>query len=384
MAGLRMISADSHFIEPPDLWTSRIDKQFAERAPRVVNGEQGAIFMAPGMRPFAVGGTFSAGASGAELNAFAKKTNAAARPSGGDPGERIKDQEIDGVQAEVLYTTLGMALFSLADIELQQACFKVYNDWAAEFCAYDRQRLLAIALIPLEDVAEGVKELRRAAALGLAGAMICGAPTPDKPYNSPIYDPFWSAAQDLDIPVSLHLVTGRRVPKPRKEGVDAQPITAGEEPKVLSQSFSRAYMLALQEIQRTFIDIILGGVMERFPRLKVVSAENDTGWLPHFLFRLDHAFEKFGPMSPEQRLSMKPSEYARRQLWATFQDDPVGPTTYKFFGEDSYMWASDFPHSDCTWPHSRAVVERDFAGVPAEVKQKIVFSNAAKLYRLPL
>ncbi len=380
----RMISADSHFTEPPDLWTVRIDRKFADRAPRVVNDHRGAILLAPGLRPFAVGGAFSHGASGEVLKEFATKTYADARPSGWDPVERIKDQDVDGVEAEVLYTTLGMTLFSLPDVELLQACFKTYNDWAAEFCSYNPKRLTAVALIALEDIEEGVRELRRCAKLGLKSAMICGAPTADKPYHSRIYDPFWAAAQELSMPISLHLVTGRKVPKQRDSAAAGEMPAQDAAPKVLSKNFSRSYMTALHEIQCTFIDIILGGVLERFPTLKIVSAENDTGWWPHFLYRLDHAFEKFGPMSDGSPLSLKPSEYVRRQLWATFQDDPVGPTTYQFFGEDNYMWASDFPHSDCTWPHSREVVERDFAGVPAEVKEKIVYGNAARLYGIGL
>jgi len=384
MASPRMISADSHFTEPPDLWTGRIDKKFADRAPHVVNNENGAVLLAPGLRPFAVGGTFSHGASGEVLKEFATKTYAAARPSGWDPVERIKDQEVDGVEAEVLYTTLGMALFSLPDVELLQACFRSYNDWAAEFCSYNPKRLTAVALISLEEVEEGVQELRRCAKLGLKGAMICGAPTPERPYHSRIYDPFWAAAQELGAPISLHLVTGRKVPKTRDAKAASAMPSEQTAPRVLSKNFSRAYMTALHEIQCTFIDIILGGVLERFPQLKIVSAENDTGWLPHFLYRLDHAFEKFGAISDGTPLTLKPSEYVHRQLWATFQDDPVGPTTYKFFGEDNYMWASDFPHSDCTWPHSREVVERDFAGVPAEVKDKIIYRNAARLYGIGL
>jgi len=114
-----------------------------------------------------------------------------------------------------------------------------------------------------------------------------------------------------------------------------------------------------------------------------VSAENDTGWLPHYMYRLDHAFEKWGVQMAEP-LEMKPSEYIRRQLWATFQDDPIGPMTWRFFGEDNYMWASDFPHTDSTWPHSREVIERNFAGVPKKVMRKITCGNAAKLYGIRL
>lgn len=122
-------------------------------------------------------------------------------------------------------------------------------------------------------------------------------------------------------------------------------------------------------------------MLERFPKLKIVSAENDVGWLPHYMYRLDHGFEKFGAMM-EVPLSMKPSDFIRRQLYATFQDDPVGPAAYKLFGAGNYMWASDFPHTDSTWPESHKVVERDFAGVPDDVRRKIVFENAVALYHI--
>ena len=128
-------------------------------------------------------------------------------------------------------------------------------------------------------------------------------------------------------------------------------------------------MNMIHEVQRSFTDIILGGVMMRFPKFKLVSAENDTGWLPHYMYRLDHAFEKWGVQMAEP-LEMKPSEYIRRQLWATFQDDPVGPMTWQFFGRDNYMWASDFPHTDSTWPHSQEVIAKNFAGIPEEVTRK--------------
>jgi predicted TIM-barrel fold metal-dependent hydrolase len=142
-------------------------------------------------------------------------------------------------------------------------------------------------------------------------------------------------------------------------------------------------MNILHEVQRSLTDIISGGVLMRFPRLRLVSAENDAGWIPHYMYRLDHAFEKFGVMMREP-LDMKPSEYIRRNLWATFQDDPIGPMLFRFFGEDNFMWASDFPHTDSTWPHSLKVIERDFEQVPDGVKQKIIRDNAAKLYRIPL
>jgi uncharacterized protein len=129
--------------------------------------------------------------------------------------------------------------------------------------------------------------------------------------------------------------------------------------------------------------MIVGHVFDRFTRLKMVSAENDCGWVPHFMYRQDHFFHKY-TSSEDKLLEMKPSDYIRRHFWATFQDDIVGPMTYRYFGEDNYMWASDFPHGDSTWPNSRKVVEQDSDGVPQTITQKIVHSNVVKLYKMDL
>ncbi len=376
MPSLRVVSADSHMMEPPDLWTLALEKKYGDRTPQVKKTSKGFLFVAPGVRPFAVAGGFGAGRSGKELKEHLTHGYEAARPGGWDPVERIKDQEIDGVEAEVLYTTLGMPLFGLDDSELQRNCFAVYNDWVAEFCSHSPKRLHAIALISLEDIGAGVKELERCAKNGLKGAMIWGSAPADRPYYSPVYDPFWAAAQDLKMPLSLHVITAKdQAPGPKP---------APEQRVPGHIATMRGYMSLIHEVQRSLTDIIVSGILERFPRLLIVSAENDTGWLPHFMYRLDHAFEKFSGLNDEQPLKMKPSDYVRRQMWATFQDDPTGPSGYRSFGENNYMWASDFPHTDSTWPHSREVIAKDFSGVPENVTAKIVFENANQLYRMGL
>jgi predicted TIM-barrel fold metal-dependent hydrolase len=383
MAAQHVISADSHMMEPANLWVDRLDQKFQDRAPRVIRkeGKGGFVFVGPGLPPFPVAGGFAAGRSGEELKEFLGQANQgvgyeAARPSGWDPVERIKDQDVDGVHAEVLYTTLGMTLFGLHDADLQRACFKAYNDWLSEFCSHNPKRLIGAALISLEDIGEGTKELQRVAKNGLRGAMIWGAPPRERPYTSREYDPFWEAAQDLKMPLSLHVITGKKPPKSEEERDKVR-----MEPR--DPSFVRGYMNLIHEVQRSLTDIIFGGVMMRFPRIKIVSAENDTGWIPHYMYRLDHAFEKFGALMKEP-LDMKPSEYVRRNLWATFQDDPIGPMLFRYFGEDNFMWASDFPHTDSTWPNSLKVIEQGFEGVPLAVKRKIICDNAAKLYHIDL
>src|ERR1700736_6855138 len=155
---MRVISAASHMMEPADLWETRLDNKFRDRAPKVIKSESGKgyLFIAPGVRPFPVAGGFGIGKSGEELKEHLKKGYEAARPSGWDPAERLKDQDVDGVEAEVLYATLGMPLFNLNDAELQRACFRIYNGWLAEFCSYNPKRLIGLALISLEDIGEGV------------------------------------------------------------------------------------------------------------------------------------------------------------------------------------------------------------------------------------
>ncbi|MEE9149185.1 MAG: amidohydrolase family protein [Candidatus Tectomicrobia bacterium] len=202
---------------------------------------------------------------------------------------------------------MNVQLFGIQDKALQEACFRAYNDWLAEFVSYDPSRFVGLGLICLMDVPDGVKELQRCAKKGLKGAMIWASPPEDHDHGDPIYDPFWAAAQDLNMPLSLHILTGR-----------AQ--ESRGDPR--STRIAR-YMSLPHEVQRAISTMISCGVLERFPGLKIVSSENDIGWVPHFLARLDHAFKKFRYLDGSE-LKMLPSEYFQRQIWATFQDDRVG------------------------------------------------------------
>jgi predicted TIM-barrel fold metal-dependent hydrolase len=256
-----------------------------------------------------------------------------------------------------------MRLFGLPDSDLQRACFRAYNEWVAEFAAYCPQRLVALAMVSLTDALDAAHELERAAKLGAAGAIIWGAPPVGQPpYADACYDPLWQAATDLGMPVSLHC------------------ITSGS-PRVASDSAYVQYLDVIHDVQRSLAEIVCGGVLERFPALTIVSVENDCGWLPHFMFRLDHAHEKFGKYATRP-LAMPPSDYIRRQVYATFQDDATAPLALAAAGEDRLMWASDYPHVDSTWPNSRAAIERVLAGVPEATVTKIVADNAARLYHV--
>jgi predicted TIM-barrel fold metal-dependent hydrolase len=363
----KIIDADAHMCELPNLWVERIDRQFRERAPRVVkdpHGKKGSFFVCENLPPMRVSGAFAAGQT------FDKKFLEAgiedALPGGWDPAERLKDMERDGVEAAVLYTTFGFVLFQIEDAALQEACFRVYNDWLAEFCSYAPKQLAGLALIPLFDVERGRQELERCRKMGLRGALIWASPPETQPYSAAVYDPFWATAQDLEMPLSLHLATGRR-----------------KESKIDESNMAEFWVNLVarpHEIQHSLLMLIFSGVLERFPRLKFVSAENDIAWVPHVLERADKYHRRL-KQGYNVALSLKPSEYFRRQLYATFIDDPMGLKTYQLTGSaDNFMWSTDYPHQASTWPRSQEVLARDFQGLPEDDKRKIVRDNAAKLY----
>jgi len=331
-----IISADSHVTEPVDLWATRVPAPHREQAPR--------------FDPPRIGDGF--GVAG-----------------GNDPRERIKEMEIDGVSAEVLYPTLGLKLFGLDDAGLQEACFRVYNDWLVEYCRVAPKRLVGIPTIPVYDVERGIKELERCLKAGLKGALIWQAPHPDIPLHSSHYDRFWAAAQDLGAPVNLHILTGHNYSKNRSEGSP--------------ENYRGSVNFKLFDAVNALFDLIFYGVLERFPRLKVVIVENEIGWIPFLLQQWDYYYRRFGKVRPVP-ITMEPSAYFYRQVYATFFNDAVGAHNFSRWGVDNYMWSNDFPHGNSTWPKSREVIERDLGHLPAEMRAKLLCTNVAKLYDMDI
>jgi predicted TIM-barrel fold metal-dependent hydrolase len=368
MTTYKLISADSHVSEPTDLWVERVEKRYRDRAPRLVENPkdpQGAYFYYENCPLHPIGIGLGAGKSPEELAQFLTRgTYADARPGGWDPAERLKDNELDGVEADVLYTTLGFRIFWLKDAGLQQDCFRVYNDWLAAYCSYAPKQMAGLAMICLYDPKAGAQELERCAKLGLKGAMIWCSPPPEQPYSSTMYDPFWAAAQEMRMPVSLHSVTGMG----RESQWD------------VGDRYMRATILS-HEVERSFSVLIFSGVLDRFPELQVVSAENNCGWLPYYLQRMDRTFER-GRYAAGFKIQLKPSEYFRRQMHCTYIDDYVGVANRHFVGVDRMMWSSDYPHQASSWPHSQDVVARDFKDASPEDRFKITRGNVAKLYGL--
>src|SRR6202040_3170282 len=274
MADKPLISADSHFVEPPKMWAERLDARFRDRAPRAVKleGKPGEYLACEDMAPAPIAAFFSAGIPAAEMPEFMKRGFDEAPKAVHDPAERIKDQDRDGVAAEVIYTSMGMPLFGLADAEFRAACFRAFNDWATDYCGYDLKRLIPLGLITLEDIPAAIAELARIKRRGMAGAMIWGEAPPDRPYSHPDYDPLWAAAQDLDMSLSLHILTGAKC--------TGGPASGGLNSNMKGVEFMTALISMVHPVERSLTAFVCGGVVERFPRLKIVSAETTSPGYP--------------------------------------------------------------------------------------------------------
>jgi len=373
MSEYPLFDADSHVSEPLNLWQERLPAKYRDKAPRMLKeheGKPGAWWLIEeGREPHNVILGFGANKTLEELQQFLKGFSYAGAHRGGwDPAQRVKDMDQDGVTGDVLYTTLGFRMFWIRDAGFQRACFQVYNDWLAEFCSYSPKRLKGLGLISLYDPKQGAEDLEDCAKKGLAGGLIWASPPDELPFYSKVYDSFWTAAQELRMPLSLHEFAGFE--------------------RIYWESTAEkrtvANAVASHEVETTFATFILSGILERFPRLKIISAELNCGWLAYFLHRMDRAFDSRGVRlqgSPfPTKLTMKPSEYFRRQLFATFIDDPYGLAHRDEIGVDNLLWSSDFPHSATFWPHSREKIAEDFQGIGEEDKRKILSENVAKLY----
>ena len=247
----RIISSDDHVFEPPDLWTSRIEARYRDRAPRMFHRDEDNTdwWICDGVKGSGSGtggGSVGARFEDPEKLAFAASFEGV-RPGGYIPEDHIKDMDIDGIDVSIMYPTQGLLLYSVKDGELLNAVFATYNNWIAEFCSAYPSRLRGVAMLNIDDVQLGVREMERCAKLGLVGTMISVYPTEDRAYDSPEYEPLWAAAQDLRMPLSLHLGTNRAGPN------DAFVDTEGDRGRLLHQRGSLGANVPLpHDLQRCF------------------------------------------------------------------------------------------------------------------------------------
>ena len=370
----KLLSSDSHVVEPPDLWNKGIEAKYRDKAPRVITDDEGFArwYVDEDLPIGSVGAAANAGQRFEDPDQITFEGRyEEVRKGAYDPDARLEDLQTDGVEGEVIYPTIGARLFTILESELLSASFRASNDWMAEFCKSHPSTYKGIALVNLDDVEGGVEELKRSAGMGLSSAMIATYPIEEKPYGHSMYEPFWVAAQDLEMPISLHVASNR--PGPGQLKIFTTNADDGD-----SASFSVTYDYW---VKRSLASMIFAGVFERYPRLKVISVEHELSWAPHFLKMMDFYYRDLGQVAPYRfNDDLLPSDFFHSNVYMSFQDDQIGVMLRSTIGVDNIMWGSDFPHIGSTWPRSHEIIEKIMEGVPPNESRRMVRDNVAALF----
>ena len=366
---MRYYSCDSHVVEPASVFDG-LDKVFGSRAPRIdrIPGKGEFIVLPKGIR-IPVGRLGIAGhrLDDPETTALIARGYAGLNPGVLDPTARLGEQLIDGIVGEVMYPSLNMFSFAGLEDDVKAAVFERHNDYIVDYCSVAPERLVGIGCLPIPDVDAAIIEIERASRRGVRGFMVPAHVDPARPYHHPDYERFWDAVEATGAPLTLHIFTG------------TDWLTGLAEHWGQPGSTIKGYTLAHTSPANTLIDLICGGVFERHPQLRVVISEFETGWVSHFLRRLDHAIYRT-PKHAVDYLTMKPSDYFRRNVSITFEDDAEGIATRAGIGVPNLCWGNDYPHHDSIWPHSMPILEKIMAGVDAAEVERMCFSNAVELY----
>ena len=356
-----MVSTDSHANEPPDLWATRLPEKYRERAPRVVTDENGVQWRyCEGYRPDRV-----------RIMSFEGEDWVRSQ-AGADPEGRIRDNEGDGIDAEIIFPNKGLAMWATPDPVFANAQCRVWNDWAWEQFGAWPEKMVPVAAIATGDLDGTLAEIERCAALGYKALTL-----PCKPiwgghdvdhvnYNLPHFDPLWALVEETGMPITFHVSTGRDPRASRGNG--------GAVINYVTHSLSPTI--------EPVANLCASGVLVRFPKIRFATIEAGIGWVPWLLDAMDEAYRKHH-MWVRPKLQGLPSDYYRQHGYATFQEDPAGLALAKDWGlTGNFMWANDYPHHEGTWPHSGEAIERTMGGLDEADRAKILGLNAAKLFGL--
>ena len=375
----QVISADDHVVEPADVFTRRVPARWHDQIPHIEQIDGKDLWVVEGK---VVGRIFSK--AGVPFSEWSELRDEARydtiRPGGYDPVERLKDYDIDGVDAGVLFPNpvvgfAGDPLYSVKDPQVRLACIQAYNDWLVEdFCGVNPERLIALCVLPSWDVELAVAEAQRSVKKGHRGIVFAGAMDVfgQQPTWDPYWDPLWAAVQDLDVVLCFHQIsaamdrpTAKELPPPELSGIIAARV-----------------VWHICTLVPVLPEILFSGMLDRFPRLKVFLAEGGVGWIPFVLSQSDFVWERNRHWA-EPKLKMPPSEYWRRQCAAGFWSEPISPFLVEYLGADTILWEGDYPHTILTWPDSLHHIDKSLAQIPdVTARRKITAENAIRLFNL--
>jgi predicted TIM-barrel fold metal-dependent hydrolase len=371
-----IIDCDTHITEPRDVWTSRVPARYLDHVPHVVRNDAGVdVWLLDGVQIYTAGITALAGWPTPFPSA--PPTYEDMHPAAYDSHARLKLMDGNRIWAQVLYPNVAgfgsQKFLQIGDDALKLICVEVYNDFLRDWAAADPRRLITIMSMPFWDVDACVREVERGAAAGHRGVLFTGEPQRfGLPYlGEKHWDPLWAAAQDAGLPIHFHIGSG-----------DVGNIFSAE--RVAAHGTAATYALSSVDLflknGLQVADLLLSGVLPRFPDLRFVSVESGIGWIPFVLEAVDHSYREGRPHRTSE-WELMPSEYFRRQVYAThwFETVPLR-RLLDDLPVDNLLFETDFPHPTCLYDDVAGRVEEAFRGIDGALRRKLLWGNGAKLY----
>ena len=387
-----LLSSDGHLEVVPERWTPRVPPRYRDKAPRTIRlPDGGDALLVPGQEPRPVGFVdLRAGRSNETWQPFGVRVEDTAGV--GPPEQRLREQDLDGLAAEVLFPNMQMGPVlwrTMEDDDAYRAVVRAYNDWLGEdYCAVSRDRLLGMGVIPWTSLADALAELEHCARLGLKGVVLGVFPN-GKAYPRPEDDEFWAAAVEMRMPLTVHVGfnrAGPRASQPTFEYREADPAVLA---RVGARNIVDWVALSFMGLPSalSLSQLILSGVFDRLPDLQIFFAETRLGWVPFWMEEADYWYERHRHWAQRlinfTPLKQRPSDYVRRHIAFSVQHvERVAIELRRHLGVDRIMFATDFPHIECDWPNTRPFAERLFAGVPEDEVFKIAAGNMLAYFRL--
>jgi len=370
-----VISGDGHLEVPAEMWTPRVPLQFRDLAPRLLVGADGTTkwqmgeFVLENWGNLVAELAYDETVPGCWHYTF---PDGSPRPGTGDGAQRLRDQDSDGIDAEVLFPPVHGPKFLrrmiAKNVDAYLSFIRAFNDWLAlEYCAVAPDRLIGNALLPETCVDDAIAEMHRTREMGLPGVYLGMFPNGGLT-SKPEDDRFWAASLDLETRLAPHGVMGG--PYPTNE------LGVPDDPRY------RAFTLGAEHLcMKSIVQLIVNGVLDRFPGLRFYFGETNAGWLPYSLHMLDEFYSRWYTYC-DVALPRMPSEYVRQHFMFNFIDDRMAVQSRYHMGIDMIAWGSDFPHSVGTYPHSREIIADLFAGVPDSERRRMLVTNIAGFYGL--
>lgn len=343
-------SADSHLMEPHDLWVDALPADLAELAPRTERNDKYETIYVEGRRMHRM------------LASFAEQFRP---PGANDLTIRLQDLDREGVWGQLAFPSRALWLCTIQDPTLEIAAVAAYNNWAASEIMAKTDRVLPAGMIPVHDVAAGVAEVERLAGMGFQAVFLAASPAPGEDYAFDRWEPIWSAIEASGMVAAFHIGTG------------GDPVVyRGPGGAIVN------YWETCIPGQRVVTHLVAGGALERHPDLRVLIAEGGCSWIPALGDRLDEAYRQHG-MYVDPKLNELPSSYIFRQVYTSFQHDRSAVPAVAAMGYKNAMWGDDYPHLEGTYGHTQQTLHDIFDGATDEVRRLVTEDNFNKLFKVP-